>query len=52
MADIAAFPWIAVHDWAAIKLTDYPAISRWMTLVEQRPAEMRGMQMPRGVRLA
>lgn len=52
LADIAAFPWIAVHDWASIKLSDYPAISRWMALVEQRPAVMRGMQMPRGVRLA
>lgn len=51
LADIAALPWIAVHDWAAIKLSDYPAISQWMALVEQRPAVMRGMQMPRGVRL-
>jgi GSH-dependent disulfide-bond oxidoreductase len=52
LADIAAFPWIAVHDWAAIELSDYPAISRWMTLVEQRPAVMRGMQIPQGALLA
>lgn len=48
VADIAAFPWIAVHDWAAIGLTDYPAISRWMALVERRPAVMRGMPIPQG----
>lgn len=52
LADIAAFPWIAVHNWAAIELSDYPAISQWMALVEQRPAVMRGMQVPRGVHLA
>jgi GST-like protein len=51
LADIAAYPWVAVHDWAQIDLADYPAIAAWMARVEERPATARGMAVPHGARL-
>lgn len=51
IADIAAYPWIAVHDWANIELGEYPAIERWFGRVGARPAVARGMQVPRGAKL-
>lgn len=51
LADIAAYPWVAVHDWAQIDLADYPAIAAWMARVEARRATARGMAVPHGARL-
>lgn len=48
LADIAAYPWVAVHDWANIDLAEFPAIARWMEQVGQRPAVARGMLVPNG----
>jgi GST-like protein len=52
IADIAAFPWIARHDWATMRLTDWPAIARWFAELGARPAVQRGMQVPAGAKLA
>lgn len=52
LADIAAYPWIAVHEWAAVNLADYPAISRWLERMGDRAAVRRGMQVPQGARLS
>lgn len=46
LADIAAYPWIAVHEWAAVDMADYPAISRWLEHVGNRAAVRRGMNVP------
>lgn len=48
LADIAAYPWIVVHEWAAIGLIEFPAIDRWLARVGQRPAVSRGMLVPHG----
>lgn len=52
LADIAAYPWVAVHEWAAIDLIEFPAIDRWLARVGQRPAVLRGMLVPHGAVLA
>lgn len=52
LADIAAYPWIAVHDWAMIELADFPAIGSWLARVGERPAVIRGMLVPPGAKLA
>lgn len=52
VADIAAYPWVAVHEWAAIDLIEFPAIDRWLVRVGQRPAVSRGMLVPLGAVLA
>jgi len=51
VADIAAYPWIAVHDWATIDLVDYPAMRSWLARVGERPAVIRGMLVPHGAAL-
>lgn len=45
LADIAAYPWIAVHDWASIDLDDYPAVKRWFARVSERPAVAKAMRI-------
>jgi len=51
LADIAAYPWVAVHDWATIDLADFPAIGGWLARVGERPAVIRGMRVPHGAAL-
>jgi len=51
VADIAAYPWIARHRWAAQGLEDHPHLARWFAEVGARPAVRRGMDVPRGVTL-
>lgn len=51
LADIAAYPWVAVHDWAAIDLAEYPATADWTARIAARPATARGMAVPEGARL-
>lgn len=46
LADISAYPWVAVHDWAKIDLAEFPAMARWLAQVGQRPAVVRGMLVP------
>lgn len=52
LADIAAYPWVAVFEWAAIDIANFPAIGRWLARVGQRAAVQRGMQIPHGAILA
>lgn len=52
LADIAAFPWVAVHDWAHIDLAEFPAVGRWLARVGERPAVSRAMTVPQGASLA
>jgi GST-like protein len=51
IADIAAFPWIARHGWATMRLEDWPAIARWFAEIGARPAVQRGMKVPAGAKL-
>ena len=46
IADIAAYPWIAVSDWTTLSLGDYPNLERWYGRISARPAVARGMALP------
>lgn len=46
IADIAAYPWVSVSDWATLKLGDYPNLSQWYERIGARPAVARGMALP------
>lgn len=43
IADMAAYPWIAVHARQEIDLGEFPHVARWLSAVGARPAVVRGM---------
>ena len=47
IADIATYPWIAVHNWAGVELDGLNNLRKWMTKVRRRPAVKRGMDVPK-----
>ncbi|WP_372621636.1 glutathione S-transferase family protein [Falsiroseomonas sp.] len=51
VADIAAYPWVAKHGWAEMRLEEFPNLARWFAAIGARPAVMRGMRVPEGARL-
>jgi GSH-dependent disulfide-bond oxidoreductase len=46
IADIAAYPWVARHEWHQTDLNDFPHVKRWFDFISSRPAVLRGMQIP------
>ncbi len=46
IADIAAFPWIALHRWFGLDLGATPHVQRWVEAIGARPAVRRGMDVP------
>lgn len=46
IADIATYPWLAVHDWAGVSVDGLPALQRWMDAVAERPAVQKGLRTP------
>jgi GST-like protein len=46
IADIATYPWIAIHDMQGLTLDEHPNLKRWVETIGQRPAVERGMAVP------
>ena len=46
VADIATFPWIALHGWYDLDLAEFPHLARWYGEIRRRPAVARGMDVP------
>ena len=46
VADIATYPWIALHKWFDLDLAAMPHLRRWYDLIKARPAVQRGMDVP------
>lgn len=46
IADIANFPWVHIHDWAGVKISDLPNLSAWRGRIRSRPAVERGLAVP------
>ncbi len=46
IADVACFPWVALHRWFGIELAALPYLKRWVGTVGARPAVRRGMDVP------
>ncbi|MCX9156243.1 glutathione binding-like protein [Niveibacterium sp. 24ML] len=47
IADIAAFPWIACHEYQQIDLAHYPNVQAWFDRIAARPAVQRGLKVPK-----
>lgn len=46
IADIATWPWISRFEWQEMDFVDYPNLKRWYTEVAERPATIRGYDVP------
>lgn len=51
IADIASFPWVAIHEWAGVSVADLPNVSAWLKRMHARPAVQRGLKVPRPMEL-
>lgn len=47
IADMATYPWVALHNWAGVSIDDLENLRRWMTAVRRRPAVTKGMDIPK-----
>ena len=47
IADMATYPWVALHNWAGVSIDDLENLRRWMTAVRRRPGVTRGMDIPK-----
>ena len=46
VADMAAWPLVAIHDWPGLSLDDYPNLARWHGEIAARPAVIAAQQVP------
>jgi GST-like protein len=46
IADIATYPWVAIHEWQGLTLDSHPNLKRWVETMQQRPAVQGGMAVP------
>jgi GST-like protein len=46
IADIATYPWVAIHRFQGLTLDHHPNLKRWLETVGDRPAVQRGMAVP------
>lgn len=46
IADIATYPWVAIHDWSGVSVDGLPALQRWMDAIAERPAVQKGLRTP------
>jgi len=46
IADIATWPWISRYEWQEIDWAGYPHLKRWYKQIADRPAVIKGYQVP------
>lgn len=46
IADMATYPWVAIHDWAGVSLDGLPNVGAWLARVAERPAVQKGLTIP------
>ena len=46
IADIATWPWISRFEWQEMDFTNYPNLKRWYVSIAERPATIRGYDVP------
>lgn len=51
IADIATWPWVNGYEWGGLTLDGLPNLERWWKQVGQRPAVLKGKEIPERVKL-
>jgi GST-like protein len=46
IADFAAYPWVARHEWHGVDLASFPNVQRWFATLAAMPAVAKGMKIP------
>ncbi len=46
IADIATWPWATIHNWSGVDISDLEHLQRWITQVGERPAVIKGFDLP------
>ncbi len=46
IADVATYPWVALHRWAGVELDEVPHVAAWVKRLAERPAFAKGMTIP------
>ncbi len=46
IADIANWCWVHTHNWSGVELTPYVNLKRWTQAIGQRPAVIKGIEIP------
>lgn len=46
IADIATYPWVNRFERHQVDLSDFPSVYRWYDEISQRPAVIKGMDVP------
>ncbi|RME43816.1 MAG: glutathione S-transferase [Deltaproteobacteria bacterium] len=46
IADIATWPWVRAAPWAGVEYEDLPHLRRWFEQIAERPAVVRGCNVP------
>ena len=46
IADIANWSWVRIHEWSGVSTEELDHLKRWMTTINERPACMRGVDVP------
>jgi GSH-dependent disulfide-bond oxidoreductase len=51
IADIATWPWVTLHGWAGVDIDDLTNLERWIRRVGERPAVVKGREIPEMIKL-
>ena len=46
IADMAAWPWVHIHDWSGINMEGLDHLQRWLNELGERPACQKGLMIP------
>ena len=47
IADMACWPWISRFEWQEMDLNDFPALKAWYVRIAERPATVKGYDVPK-----
>ena len=46
IADIATWPWVRIYEWSGINIEGLDNLKRWLDLIAERPACIKGITIP------